>query len=54
MINHDIPDLLEGFTLRACYADTDAAGVIHHARILEFFEPIGYTALAQAQNNSTL
>lgn len=38
MINHDIPDLLEGFTLRACYADTDAAGVIHHARILEFFE----------------
>lgn len=29
---------LDHFTLRACYADTDAAGVIHHARYLEYFE----------------
>lgn len=31
-------DYLSGYTIRACYADTDAAGVIHHARLLEFFE----------------
>lgn len=30
--------LLENYAIRACYSDTDAAGVIHHARILEFFE----------------
>lgn len=30
--------LLDHFTIRSCYADTDAAGVIHHARYLEFFE----------------
>lgn len=29
---------LENFLLRACYSDTDTAGVIHHARFLEFFE----------------
>ncbi len=31
-------ELLAGYSIRACYADTDAAGVIHHARLLEFFE----------------
>ena len=31
-------DFLSGYTIRACYSDTDAAGVIHHARLLEFFE----------------
>lgn len=31
-------DFLTGYSIRACYADTDAAGVIHHARLLEFFE----------------
>jgi len=30
--------LLDQFSLRVCYADTDAAGLIHHARYLEFFE----------------
>ena len=30
--------ILDHFEIRACYADTDAAGVIHHARYLEFFE----------------
>ncbi|MGV1016777.1 MAG: YbgC/FadM family acyl-CoA thioesterase [Fluviibacter phosphoraccumulans] len=30
--------LLDNFHIRACYADTDAAGVIHHARYLEFCE----------------
>ena len=30
--------ILNNFDIRACYADTDAAGVIHHARYLEFFE----------------
>lgn len=30
--------ILNDFQIRACYADTDAAGVIHHARYLEFFE----------------
>ena len=30
--------LLDNFLLRACYADTDSAGVIHHARYLEYFE----------------
>jgi acyl-CoA thioester hydrolase len=30
--------ILENFSIRTCYADTDAAGVIHHARYLEFFE----------------
>ena len=30
--------ILDHFHIRACYADTDAAGVIHHARYLEFFE----------------
>lgn len=30
--------LLDNFHIRSCYADTDAAGVIHHARYLEFFE----------------
>lgn len=30
--------ILENFHIRSCYADTDAAGVIHHARYLEFFE----------------
>jgi len=31
-------DFLADYSIRACYADTDAAGVIHHARLLEFFE----------------
>lgn len=31
-------EFLAGYSIRACYADTDAAGVIHHARLLEFFE----------------
>ena len=30
--------ILDHFHIRSCYADTDAAGVIHHARYLEFFE----------------
>ena len=30
--------ILDNFHIRSCYADTDAAGVIHHARYLEFFE----------------
>lgn len=30
--------ILDHFHIRACYADTDAAGVIHHARYLEFCE----------------
>lgn len=30
--------LLDNFHIRACYSDTDAAGVIHHARYLEFCE----------------
>ena len=30
--------LLDNFLIRACYADTDSAGVIHHARYLEYFE----------------
>lgn len=30
--------ILDHYTIRSCYADTDAAGVIHHARYLEFFE----------------
>ena len=30
--------ILDHFHVRACYADTDAAGVIHHARYLEFCE----------------
>lgn len=30
--------ILDNFHIRTCYADTDAAGVIHHARYLEFFE----------------
>jgi len=30
--------ILDNFYIRACYADTDAAGVIHHARFLEFCE----------------
>lgn len=30
--------ILDNFHMRACYADTDAAGVIHHARYLEFCE----------------
>ena len=30
--------ILDNFDIRACYADTDAAGVIHHARYLEFCE----------------
>ncbi len=30
--------ILNHFHIRACYADTDAAGVIHHARYLEFCE----------------
>ena len=30
--------ILDTFHIRACYADTDAAGVIHHARYLEFCE----------------
>ena len=30
--------ILDHFEIRVCYADTDAAGVIHHARYLEFFE----------------
>lgn len=30
--------ILENFHIRSCYADTDAAAVIHHARYLEFFE----------------
>jgi acyl-CoA thioester hydrolase len=30
--------ILDKFHIRSCYADTDAAGVIHHARYLEFFE----------------
>ena len=30
--------ILDNFRIRSCYADTDAAGVIHHARYLEFFE----------------
>ncbi len=30
--------ILDHFEIRACYADTDAAGVIHHARYLEFLE----------------
>lgn len=30
--------ILDNFHIRACYADTDAAGVIHHARYLEFCE----------------
>ena len=30
--------ILSNFHIRACYADTDAAGVIHHARYLEFCE----------------
>lgn len=29
---------LDNFEIRACYSDTDAAGVIHHARLLEMFE----------------
>jgi acyl-CoA thioester hydrolase len=34
---HTFP-ILENYVLRACYSDTDSAGVIHHARILEFLE----------------
>ena len=30
--------ILDNFYIRTCYADTDAAGVIHHARYLEFCE----------------
>jgi acyl-CoA thioester hydrolase len=30
--------ILDNFLIRSCYADTDAAGVIHHARYLELFE----------------
>jgi acyl-CoA thioester hydrolase len=30
--------ILDNFYIRVCYADTDAAGVIHHARFLEFCE----------------
>lgn len=36
MINSS--NFLPNYSIRACYADTDAAGVIHHARLLEFFE----------------
>lgn len=32
------PSILVGYNLRASYADTDCAGVIHHARYLEMFE----------------
>lgn len=32
------PMILDNFYIRTCYADTDAAGVIHHARYLEFCE----------------
>ena len=38
MTRIDSPQLLQEYAIRACYSDTDAAGVIHHARILEFFE----------------
>lgn len=38
MNNHNPAPALENFILRACYSDTDSAGVIHHARILELFE----------------
>lgn len=38
MTTHKPPTVLDSFRIRACYADTDSAGVIHHARILEFFE----------------
>lgn len=38
MTTHNRPIHLDDFRIRACYADTDSAGVIHHARILEFFE----------------
>lgn len=31
-------NFLPGYRIRACYSDTDAAGVIHHARLLELFE----------------
>lgn len=34
----NLPTCFDDFRIRACYADTDSAGVIHHARILEFFE----------------
>ena len=30
--------ILDNFEIRACYSDTDSAGVIHHARFLEMFE----------------
>lgn len=38
MNNQNPAPALENFILRACYSDTDSAGVIHHARILELFE----------------
>ena len=38
MTRNNTHRILDSYAIRACYSDTDAAGVIHHARILEFFE----------------